>query len=273
MEAKEKLYLNDVCKQIRRDIIEAIGSVGTGHVGGSLSIVEVLAVLYYKQMNIDPKTPQMADRDRLVLSKGHAGPALYSVLAEKGYFPREMLLTLNKPGTKLPSHADMLRTPGIDMTAGSLGQGLSAAVGMAVAAKIVQSPATIYAIVGDGESQEGQIWEAAMYAAQKKLDNLIVFLDYNNAQISDTIDKVCGIEPVAERWGAFGFDTFDVKDGHDVAQINDAIIKAKAADKPSMVILHTTKGKGVKFAEEKGIGCHAMPVTPENVQSALEDLK
>lgn len=273
MEANEKKFLNDVCKQIRRDIIEAIGSAGNGHVGGSLSIVEVLSVLYYKQMNVDPQNPQMADRDRLVLSKGHAGPALYSTLAEKGFFPREMLKTLNKPGTNLPSHADMLRTPGIDMTAGSLGQGLSAAVGMAVAAKIVKSPATIYAIIGDGESQEGMIWEAAMYANQKKLDNLIVFTDYNNAQISGTIDEVNSLEPLADKWKAFGFEVFDVKNGHDVEEINDAIEAAKKASKPSMIILHTIKGKGVSFAEALGTGCHAMPVPPEKVAEALEELK
>jgi len=273
MESNEKVFLNDVCKQLRKDIIEAIGSAGNGHVGGSLSIVEVLSVLYYKRMNIDPQNPQLADRDRLVLSKGHAGPALYAVLAEKGYFDREMLLTLNKPGTNLPSHADMLRTPGVDMTAGSLGQGLSAAVGMAVAAKIVKSPATIYAIIGDGESQEGQIWEAAMFASQKELNNLIVFTDYNNAQISGTIEEVCNLSPLTDKWAAFGFEVFEVQDGHDVEQIDDAIGKAQAASKPSMIILHTVKGKAVKFAEEKGVASHAMPVTPENIASALEDLK
>lgn len=273
MEAKEKVFLNDVCKQLRRDIIEAIGVPGVGHVGGSLSIVEVLSVLYYKQMNVDPADPKMPDRDRLVLSKGHAGPALYSVLCEKGFFDKEMLMTLNKPGTLLPSHVDMLRTPGIDMTAGSLGQGLSAAVGMAVAAKIVGSPATVYCIVGDGESQEGMIWEAAMYANQKKLDNLIVFTDYNHAQISGMIDDVVSLEPLTDKWASFGFNVIVVKDGHDVEEINEAIEEAKKADKPSMIILNTIKGKGVTLAESKGYGCHSMPLSQEDVAAALEELK
>ncbi|MBQ9941472.1 MAG: transketolase [Christensenellaceae bacterium] len=273
MEAKEKVFLNDVCKQLRKDILDAIVVPGVGHVGGSMSIVEVLAVLYYKQMNVEPKNPQMADRDRLVLSKGHAGPALYAVLAEKGYFPREMLKTLNTPGTNLPSHADMLRTPGIDMTAGSLGQGLSAAVGMAIGAKIAGSPATIYAIIGDGESQEGQIWEAAMYANQKKLDNLIAITDYNNAQISGTVDDVCTLEPITDKWEAFGFKTIVVKDGHDVEELDNALTEAKKADKPVMIIMHTVKGKGISWAEEAGYGCHSMNVNADMVAAAQEDLK
>ena len=180
--------------------MDAIGRVGVGHVGGSLSVVEALVVLYYRHMRIDPHNPRMEGRDRFVLSKGHAGPALYSVLACKGYFDRSLLETLNAPETLLPSHCDMNRTPGVDMTAGSLGQGISCAVGIALGARLKKDGARVYCVIGDGESQEGQVWEAAMYAAHMKLDNLIAFTDYNGQQLDAPIDEINSLEPLVDKW-------------------------------------------------------------------------
>jgi transketolase len=267
--------LEEKAREIRLETIKSIGNLGSGHVGGCLSIVELLSVLYFNAMNVDPKDPQKYDRDRLVVSKGHAGPVVYATLALKGYFPLSELATLNKPLTNLPSHCDMVRTTGIDMTAGSLGQGLSCAVGMAKAAKIRKSGEYIYAIVGDGESQEGQIWEAAMAARQYELDNLIVFLDYNKLQIDGTVDEVMSLLSPAEKWKAFGFNLYEAEDGHDVIQIMDALEKAKANrnKRPNMIILHTVKGKGVSFAEEAGVGCHYMTISEEQLKIALEELQ
>ena len=273
MLSKDMVYLKEMCKEVRRDIVRAIGGAGVGHIGGSLSIVETLVLLYFNEMNVDPKNPEMVDRDRLVLSKGHAGPALYSVLAEKGFFDKSWLDTLNAPGTRLPSHCDMNNTPGVDMTAGSLGQGFSCAVGMAQAAKITGSPARVFAILGDGESQEGQIWEAAMYAGNHGLDNLIAFTDYNNAQISGKVSEINDIAPLADKWNSFKFFTIEVTDGNDIEEIQYALDRAKAQSKPSMIILHTKKGKGVSFAEKAGIGSHSMNMTPDDVRAALEELK
>ncbi len=266
------MELKERCCEIRKDVIRAIGGAITGHVGGSLSIVEVLTYLYFKEMNVDPKNPQMADRDRLVLSKGHAGPALYAVLAEKGFFDKDWLDTLNEPGTRLPSHADMLKTPGVDMTAGSLGQGFPCAVGMAKAAKACGSPARIFAILGDGESQEGSIWEAAMFAGHHKLDNLIAFTDYNNAQISGTVEKMLSIEPLEDKWRAFNF-AARTADGHDLEEIAQAVEWAKQQSKPAMIILRTIKGKGVSFAEAAGIGSHSMTLSQDDIDSAYEELE
>lgn len=265
--------LREICREIRRDVVRAIGGAGTGHIGGSLSIVEVLAYLYFREMNVDPKNPQMEDRDRLVLSKGHAGPALYAVLAEKGFFDKEWLDTLNKPGTRLPSHADMLRTPGIDMTAGSLGQGFPCAVGMAKAAKACGSPARIFAIVGDGESQEGSIWEAAMFAGHHRLDNLIAFTDYNDAQISGRVSEMLTLEPLEDKWRAFNFAAHTVSDGSDLDEIAEAVEWAKKQEKPSMIILKTVKGKGVTFAEQAGISSHSMTLSREDIDSAYAELE
>lgn len=274
MNKNETEFLVEKSKQIRRLTVASIGKLGVGHIGGCMSVVEVLVVLYYKEMNIDPKNPNMEGRDRLVLSKGHAGPTLYSVLADKGYFDVCMLDTLNKPETSLPSHCDMLRTKGIDMTAGSLGQGFSCAVGMAKGSKIKKDVAKIYAIIGDGESQEGQIWEAAMFAAQQKLNNLIGFTDYNKLQIDGSIEEIMGLEPLDMKWKAFGWNVIIVKDGHDVEEISLAITQAKKSDeKPTMIILNTIKGKGVKFAEIAGAANHNMPVTEEQRIQALKDLE
>jgi transketolase len=216
----------------------------------------------------------MGGRDRFVLSKGHAGPALYSVLACKGYFDKSLLATLNAPETLIPSHCDMNRTPGVDMTAGSLGQGISCAVGIAIGARLKKDGARVYAVIGDGESQEGQVWEAAMYAAHMKLDNLIAFTDYNKQQLDALIDEINSLEPLMDKWAAFGWNVINVRDGHDVAEIDEAIVRAKTCQgKPSMIILNTIKGKGVSFAVAAGAtpktSNHNMPLSPEQ----LEELK
>ncbi len=273
MDRNEILHLEDKCRHIRRLIIDEIGKLGVGHVGGSLSTVEGLVVLYYKVMNIDPKNPKMQGRDRFVLSKGHAGPALYAVLADKGYFDVSELDTLNKPETNLPSHCDMLKTPGIDMTAGSLGQGISCAVGMAKASKIKKDNAYIYSMVGDGECQEGQVWEAAMLAAHNKLNNLIAFTDNNRMQIDGPTGEILGVDPIEDKWKAFGWNVFSI-DGHSIEAIYSAIIEAKkSTDKPTMIVLNTIKGKGVSFIEAMGAANHSMPVSEEQRIKALEELK
>lgn len=265
--------LIQTAKEIRRLTFECIASFGSGHIGGSLSIVDVLTVLYFDQMNIDPKNPKKENRDRLIVSKGHAGPAVYATLAHKGYFDKKELYTLNKIGTNLPSHCDMNKVPGVDMTTGSLGQGLSCAVGCAVASKIKNDGAYIYAIIGDGESQEGQIWEACMFASNKKLGNLIVFLDYNHCQIDGTIDQVVDCGHFEERFQSFGFDTYSI-DGHNLQEIKDTIIKSKqVVGKPHMIILNTIKGKGVSFVEAMGVKNHSIPISKEDLEKALEELK
>lgn len=273
MEEREIKYLELKAKQIRRLIIDEIGKLGVGHIGGCLSAVEALVVLYYKVMNIDPNNPQKEGRDRFVLSKGHAGPALYAVLADKGYFDVSVLDTLNRPETNLPSHCDMLKTRGIDMTTGSLGQGISCAVGMAKASKILKDNAYIYCMIGDGESQEGQVWEAAMSAAHFKLDNLIVFTDYNKLQIDGSIDEVMSLLNIEEKWRAFGWNVYSV-DGHDISLIYDAIVKAKEVKgKPSMIILNTIKGKGVSFIEKMGAGNHNTKISEQQRIEALLELE
>lgn len=260
-------------KEIRALTATCISALGAGHIGGSLSIVDVLTVLYYKHMNIDPKNPKWEERDRLVVSKGHAGPAVYATLAHKGYFDKKELLTLNKIGTNLPSHCDMNKTLGVDMTTGSLGQGISCAVGMALAAKIRKTPEHIYAIIGDGESQEGQVWEAAMYASQRKLDNLIVFLDYNKYQLDDSTDNINALGDVYNKWKSFGFYTQSI-DGNDISSIDEAIKNALANNgTPSMIILNTIKGKGISFVEQAGANNHSMPISKEDLAIALEELK
>ena len=261
------------CTEVRENILTEIGELGVGHLGGSLSMVELLVTLYYKHMNVDPKNPQKAGRDRLIVSKGHSGPAVYAVLAEKGYFPEEWLMTLNKPGTNLPSHCDMNRTPGIDMTTGSLGQGFSCAVGIALASKLKKDGANIYTIIGDGESQEGQIWEAAMFASHHKLDNLIAFTDYNKLQLDDSIENICSIEPLADKWKAFGWDVTEVFEGNNCDEIDKAVLEAKKSQKPVMIILHTVKGFGVDFAEKAGISNHSMTVSKEMFEKGMKELK
>lgn len=271
-----KLDMTQLCKDIRCDIMTSIGHLGVGHIGGCLSLVELLAVLYFKHMNIDPNQPRMAGRDRLICSKGHAGPAVYATLANRGYFGKEELLTLNQGGTHLPSHCDMNLTTGIDMTTGSLGQGFSCAAGVALASKLEQDGATIYAIIGDGESQEGQIWEAAMFAAAKKLDNLIAFTDYNKLQIDGPVSQVVSLEPLTDKWRTFGWNVVNVVDGNDAGQVDAALSLAKSyrgSGKPTMVILNTVKGMGVSFIRDKGAGNHNMNISEEEARLAIAEIR
>ncbi|MDE5601858.1 MAG: transketolase [Clostridia bacterium] len=261
MDVSQSQSLAVKARQLRDDVIQTIGTFGVGHIGGAMSVMDALTVIYYSKANIDPKNPRKQDRDRIVMSKGHAGPAMYAVLADLGYFPKEWLSTLNKNGTNLPSHCDMNKTPGIDMTAGSLGQGLSAAVGMAMAAKLDKNPATIYCFIGDGEAQEGQIWEASMLAGSRKLDNLIVLLDYNKMQLDGKVSDINDIYPVVDKWKAFGFFVQDI-DGHDLDAISAAIDNAKGSGKANMIILNTVKGKGASFAESAA-NCHSMTITED----------
>ena len=268
--------LKEVCKGIRCDIMTCIGHLGVGHIGGCLSVVEALAVLYFKEMNIDPANPQMPGRDRFICSKGHAGPAVYAALANRGYFDKKELLTLNCGGTNLPSHCDMNRTVGIDMTTGSLGQGFSCAVGAALGSKLEKDGAIIYTMIGDGESQEGQIWEAAMFAAAKKLDNLIAFTDYNKLQIDGTVEQVNDIAPLAEKWAAFGWNVIDVEDGNDIEQVEAAVEHAKlgvGSEKPTMIILNTLKGCGVQWIVDLGSGNHNGPVSMEQAEAAIREIR
>lgn len=266
------LNLKEKCIEIRKSILTEIGTLGVGHLGGSLSIVELLVTLYNNHMNIDPKNPKKEGRDRLVVSKGHSGPAVYAVLADLGYFPKDWLLTLNKPGTNLPSHCDMNRTPGIDMTTGSLGQGFSCAVGIALASKLKSDGAKIYTIIGDGETQEGQVWEAAMFASHKNLNNLIAFTDYNKLQLDGEVKDICGIEPLDKKWEAFGWNVWTVDDGNDCEKINEAILESKNSDKPVMIILNTVKGSGIKFAEDAGVSNHSMNVSKEMFEKGMQEL-
>lgn len=259
-------------KEVRMMILEEIAVPGQGHVGGSFSAVELMVSLYNGIMNIDPQNPHMESRDRFVLSKGHAGPGLYAVLAERGYFDRSMLLTLNQSNTNLPSHADMNRTPGVDMTTGSLGQGISCAVGMAYASKLKNDGATIYCMVGDGEAQEGQVWEAALAASNFKLDNLIVFMDYNQLQLDGSLEDIVDMGDMTAKWKAFGFKTYSI-DGHSFEEIFDTIEEARTQKgRPVMIILNTLKGKGVKSIENLGFKNHSMPVTRELIEEASMEL-
>lgn len=265
--------LKEAAKEVRKNTLFCIESIGKGHVGGCMSAVEVLTALYFKHMRIDPRNPQKEGRDRFVCSKGHAGPALYAILAMKGYFDPKILETLNRPHTILPSHCDMNKTPGIDMTAGSLGQGFSCAVGIALGSRIRKDGARVYALIGDGESQEGQIWEAAMYAGHKKLDNLIAFLDMNGCQVDGNVRDICDIEPVADKWKAFGWHVIDVCDGNDIEQVDRAIVDAKSVKgKPVMVVLRTVKGKGVSFVEALGSANHHINFDEEDYRKACQEI-
>ena len=257
---------------IRKETVKCIGGLGVGHIGGALSVVDVLAVLYNGVMNIDPKNPKKDDRDMLVVSKGHAGPAVYATLALKGFFPVEMLATLNRPGTDLPSHCDMNHTPGIDMTTGSLGQGTSTAMGIAAGNRLKGLDNYTYLIIGDGEIEEGQVWEAAIFANAKKLNRVIAFVDYNKCQIDDYVQDLCALGDIGKKFESFGWNAIDVADGNDVEQIYNAIEKAKSQnEKPSVLILNTVKGKGYSKIENL-LGNHNMPVTEDMVKEALEEL-
>lgn len=263
--------LDGIAREIRKLTINQIAHLGIGHIGGSMSIVEVLTVLYFKVMDVDPNNPQRADRDRFILSKGHAGPALYSTLAERGFFPRDWLHTLNKPGTNLPSHCDRQKTPGVDMTTGPLGQGLSLANGIALGMRLDKLDRYVYVVCGDGELQEGQNWEAAMSAAHFQLDNLIAFTDYNKMQIDGMTSDIMEMDDLVKRWEGFNWHVQRI-DGHDVDAIETAIAAAKAANgKPSMIILDTIKGKGFSLADGK-VGSHNMPISMDDAKVAIAAL-
>jgi transketolase len=272
MDGNELVRLEAFAKEIRILTIDAIGTLGVGHMGGSMSVVEVLALLYGKILRVEPSAPAWPGRDRFVMSKGHAGPALYSALAIRGFFPREWLHTLNKGGTRLPSHCDRRRTPGVDMSTGSLGQGISAACGIATALTMDGSPARVYCIIGDGESDEGQVWEAAMYAAHRRLDNLIAFTDRNRLQIDGETESVLKLGDLEAKWAAFGWFAQSVP-GHDIAAIDAAIARARseAGDKPSMILLETIKGKGCSFCEGDPAN-HNMVVTMDQAAAAIAAL-
>ena len=264
-------FFREKACQLRREIIETIHNAGSGHPGGSLSVIDLLTVLYYGMMNIDGSNPKDENRDRLVLSKGHVAPALYCVLADKGFFDRKELKTLRKPGSILQGHPDMKKTPGIEISTGSLGQGLSAANGMALAPRIDHRDYKVYAILGDGELQEGQIWEAAMTAAHYKLNNLIAIVDFNGLQLDGHIAEIMGIEPLDEKFRAFGWNTM-VIDGHNYEEIYHAVALAKKSkEKPTVIIAKTIKGKAVSFMEDR-CEWHGHGISKEQAAQALAEL-
>lgn len=263
--------LQEKAKDVRIDIIRQIHSAGSGHPGGSLSAADIITYLYFAEMNIDPQDPHKAGRDRFVLSKGHAAPALYAALAEKGYFPKETLLTLRQAGSVLQGHPDRKKVPGVDMSTGSLGQGISAAVGMALANKIDENGARVYSVLGDGELQEGMVWEAAMAAAHYGLSNLTIFVDHNGLQIDGRNEDVITVAPIAEKFESFGWDVQKI-DGHDFEQIAAAVENAKAvSDKPQAIIAETIKGKGVSFMENEA-GWHGKAPNDEQAEQAVTEL-
>ena len=264
--------LEKKANEVRQSIVTALHSAKSGHPGGSLSAADIMTYLYFEEMNVDPKNPKMADRDRFVLSKGHVAPALYSVLAHKGYFPVEDLVTLRHTGSYLQGHPDMKHIPGVDMSAGSLGQGLSCAVGMAQAGKMDDKDYQVYAMCGDGEIQEGQIWEAAMWAGAHHLDNLTVIVDNNNLQIDGTVEEVCSPYPIDKKFEAFNFHVINIK-GNDMEEIRNAFAEAKKVKgMPVAIIAKTTKGKGVSFMENQ-VGWHGKAPNDEQYEQAMEELK
>ncbi|NPV27804.1 MAG: transketolase [Firmicutes bacterium] len=271
MTDEEIKQLTDVAKKLRQHIIRMTAAAASGHPGGSLSAVEILTVLYFHAMRINPANPAWPARDRFVLSKGHAAPVLYAALAERGFFSPAELNSLRRVGSRLQGHPDMRKVPGVEMSTGSLGQGLSAANGMAIAGKLDKWDYWVFCLLGDGECEEGQVWEAAMAAAHYRLDNLIAFLDYNGLQIDGPIGEVMSPEPLADKWRAFGWHVQEI-DGHDFNQITAAINAAKAElGRPSMIIARTVKGKGVSFMENQ-VGWHGTAPTPEQAEQALAEL-
>ena len=264
-------FLKIKANDIRRGIIEAVYSNQSGHPGGSLSVADIMAVLYFDEMNINPENPKDENRDRLVLSKGHCAPALYSALANRGYFDVEELKTFRNIDSRLQGHPDMKKIPGVDMTTGSLGQGLSAANGMALSAKMDNKNYRVYCILGDGEIEEGQIWEATMFASKYKLDNLCVVVDNNNLQIDGTIEEVMSPYPIDEKFKSFGFQVIKIN-GHDIEEIIKAFEVAKTIkDKPTCIIAETVKGKGISFMENQ-VGWHGKAPNKEEYEKALKEL-
>ncbi len=264
--------LKEKASNVRKDIVQMICAAKSGHPGGSLSAADIVTALYFDEMNIDPANPKMEGRDRFVLSKGHAAPVIYAALAERGYFSKDLLGTLRQYGSILQGHPDMKKVPGVEISTGSLGQGLSVANGMALSAKISKEDFRTYVLMGDGELQEGQIWEAAMTAAHYKLDNICAFVDFNNLQIDGNVDKVMGVEPLDKKWEAFGWNVLKI-DGHDMEAILDALAKARECKgKPTVVIAETTKGKGVSFMENV-CGFHGVAPTEEETAKAVAELE
>ena len=267
-----KLELMNTANEIRKGIVTALHSAKAGHPGGSLSATEIFTYLYFEEMNVDPKDPKKADRDRFVLSKGHTAPGLYSTLAQKGFFPKEDLVTLRHTGSYLQGHPDMKHIPGVDMSSGSLGQGISAAVGMAIAGKLDNADYRVYTLLGDGEIQEGQVWEASMLAAHRKLDNLVVIVDNNNLQIDGAITEVNSPYPIDKKFEAFNFHVINI-DGNDFDQIDAAFKEAKTVKgQPTAIIAKTVKGKGVSFMENQ-VGWHGKAPNDEEYKIAMEELE
>ncbi len=262
-----------VANEVRRGIVTGVHAAKAGHPGGSLSVADILTYLYFEDMNVDPADPRRADRDRLVLSKGHAAPALYSVLASRGFFPVEELKTLRHIGSRLQGHPNMNDTPGVDMSTGSLGQGISAAVGMALAAKHWHEDYRTYAILGDGEIQEGQVWEAAMFAGNQHLDNLCLVVDHNRLQIDGSNEEVNSPMPIADKFRAFKFNVIEVADGNDMAQVREAFQAARAhKGEPTCIVAETLKGKGVSFMEDQ-VGWHGKAPNDEQYAQAMAELE
>ena len=271
MDSSEIKQLKILAAKARKGAILGTYHAKSGHPGGSLSAADIFTYLYYKEMNVDPENPQWEDRDRFVLSKGHCCPSLYAVLALKGFFDWEELTVLRHVGAMLQGHPDMKRTPGIDMSTGSLGQGVSAACGMALAAKLDNKDYRTYTVLGDGEVEEGQVWEAAMFASHNKLDNLVVIVDQNGLQIDGTVEDVAGIEPLDKKFEAFGFEVIKI-DGHDFEQIKSALDKAKTVKgKPTAILAKTVKGKGVSFMENQ-VGWHGVAPNLEQFEAATAEL-
>ena len=267
-----KLELMKTANEIRKGIVTALHSAKAGHPGGSLSATEIFTYLYFEEMNVDPKDPKKAYRDRFVLSKGHTAPGLYSTLAQKGFFPKEDLVTLRHTGSYLQGHPDMKHIPGVDMSSGSLGQGISAAVGMAIAGKLDNADYRVYTLLGDGEIQEGQVWEASMLAAHRKLDNLVVIVDNNNLQIDGEITEVNSPYPIDKKFEAFNFHVINI-DGNDFDQIDAAFKEAKTVKgQPTAIIAKTVKGKGVSFMENQ-VGWHGKAPNDEEYKIAMEELE
>lgn len=269
--ARKKQLQSTACK-IRMGIIEGVFNAKSGHPGGSLSIADVMTYLYFSELNVNPQDPHWEKRDRFVLSKGHAAPALYATLAEKGFFPMEELKTLRHTGAMLQGHPNMKSTPGVDMSTGSLGQGISCACGMALAGKLDKKAYRVFAVLGDGELEEGQVWEAAMFAAHKKLDNLIAIIDNNNLQIDGSVDDVNSPYPIPEKFDAFGWHVIEI-DAHDFDQIENAFCEAKTIkDKPVAIIQKSIKGKGVSFMENN-VSWHGSAPNADQYSAAMQELK
>lgn len=260
-----------IARESRINVIKMIAEAGSGHPGGSLSCVEILVALYFAEMNINPKEPNNPERDRFVLSKGHAAPALYAVLCKRGYFPEEELQKFRKIGGILQGHPDMKKTPGVDMSSGSLGQGLSVANGMALAAKMDQKDYQVYVLLGDGELEEGQVWEAVMTAAHYKLDNLVAFVDYNRLQIDGNVTEIKSIKNLNERFGSFGWETKTIN-GHDFSEVFEALKEAKVSKTPFVIIANTVKGKGISYMENE-VDWHGKAPSSKQLEQAIADLK